>query len=77
MQNDDLSEYIDEFGQTAPLPASHGQRMPPSTDFQFGPAVGEAFPDFSLKDASGNRVNLHQHREGAKTAVLFFRSAVW
>ena len=77
MPDTDYSEYTDEFGQTAPLPANHGQRMPPPVDFQFGPGEGEVFPDFTLKDASGKRVNLHQDRESAKAAVLFFRSAVW
>ena len=49
MQDNDFSDYTDEFGQTAPLPASHGQRMPPPEDFRFGPDEGERFPDFNLK----------------------------
>ena len=77
MSDESLQRYTDEFGQTAPLPADHGQRVPPPEDFSFGPAEGERFPDFTLKNASGSRVNLHQDREGAKAAVLFFRSAVW
>ncbi|MCX2982046.1 hypothetical protein EYC98_14380 [Halieaceae bacterium IMCC14734] len=77
MQDNEFNEYTDEFGQTAPLPASHGQRKPPPVDFQFGPAEGERFPDCTLRDADGVRINLHEDRGSAKAAVLFFRSAVW
>lgn len=73
----EFSEYTDEFGFTAPLPADHGQRMPPPKGFSFGPEVGESFPDFRLKNSEGQWIQFHEDRGESKAAVLFFRSAVW
>jgi hypothetical protein len=70
-------EYRDEFGQTAPLPNTDGQRRPPEEGFFSGPDVGEALPGFTLRSAAGAKVDLHADRGGSKAAVVFFRSAVW
>jgi len=77
LSTEDYRAYRDEFGQTAPLLASDGQRMPPAEGFEFGPAIGEEFPDFRLKASSGEWVNLKQDIAQKKAALVFFRSAVW
>ncbi len=69
--------YRDEFGLVAPVPAHHGQRRIPDEGFFTGPDVGERLPDFALRDASGKMIDFHVDRDGAKAAVVFFRSAVW
>lgn len=42
-----------------------------------GPAVGEHFPDVILPDQHGQRINLHQTRNGRRALVVFHRSAGW
>jgi len=42
-----------------------------------GPAVGERFPDVILPDQHGQRINLHQVRNGRRALVVFYRSASW
>jgi peroxiredoxin len=42
-----------------------------------GPAVGERFPDVVLPDQHGQRVDLHQARNGRRALVVFHRSAGW
>ena len=42
-----------------------------------GPAVGERFPDVILPDQHGQRINLHQARNGRRALVVFYRSASW
>ena len=74
---DAYPEYLDEFGQVGPLPASDGQRQIPDQGFFTGPEVGEPLPGFSLRSASGTRIDLHADRGHTKAAVVFFRSAVW
>jgi len=69
--------YRDDFGLVAPVPAHHGQRRIPDEGFFTGPEVGERLPDFALLDATGQRLDFHVDRGGAKAAVVFFRSAVW
>jgi len=69
--------YRDELGLAAPVPASHGQRRSPDEGFSTGPNVGERLPDFVLRSASGDLVDFHVDRGGAKAAVVFYRSAVW
>ena len=73
----DFQEYRDEFGQTAPLLVTDGQRTPPPEGFFTGPAIGSPFPDFKLRSASGEMMALHANRGNSKAAVVFFRSAVW
>jgi hypothetical protein len=75
--DNDFSEYRDEFGQTGPLPANHGQRMPPPQDFQFGPETGKHFPDFRLRNSDKKWLDFHSDRGESKAALVFFRSAVW
>ncbi len=73
----DFSEYVDELGLAGPLPATDGQRRMPEEGFSCGPEVGEPLPGFQLRDQHGRLVDLHEDRDGAKAAVVFFRSAVW
>lgn len=70
-------DYTDEFGFTAPLPMSDGQRKLAPKGFPSGPEVGQLLPDFELPTATGSRIRLHENRAGSKAAVMFFRSAVW
>jgi peroxiredoxin len=42
-----------------------------------GPAVGERFPDVVLPDQHGQRIDLHQARNGRRALVVFYRSAGW
>ncbi len=50
----------------------------PDVDFaELGPAIGSAFPDVVLVDASGAVVNLHSDRAGRPALVVFYRSARW
>ena len=74
---DPYSAYRDEFGQVGPLPANDGQRMVPDEGFPSGPEVGEALPGFTLRSASGPKIDLHADRGSSKAAIVFFRSAVW
>jgi len=46
-------------------------------DFPTGPAVGEAFPDFTLPNQRGEQLSLHVARRGRRALVTFFRSARW
>ena len=67
----------DEFGFDAPAPLGHPGRLGMPDDHPAGPGIGETLPDFALPDASGGIVRLHDHRDGARAVVVFFRSAVW
>jgi hypothetical protein len=50
----------------------------PDVDFAaLGPAIGSAFPDVVLRDASGAIVDLHADRAGRPALVVFHRSARW
>jgi hypothetical protein len=75
--DDPYAAYRDEFGQVGPLPASDGQRMVPEEGFFSGPEIGQALPGFSLRSASGKKIDLHADRGNSKACVVFFRSAVW
>jgi len=70
-------EHKDEFGTVAPIPANMSPRSPPEEGFRFGPEIGELFPDISLLNSTGTRINLHEDWQNSKAAVVFFRSAVW
>lgn len=77
MKDLDYEEYIDEHGFRGPLPASHGQRRLPDEGFFSGPEIGDALPNFTLKDQNGRSIDLHADRGDSKAAVVFYRSAVW
>jgi len=57
------------------LPPS--QRMPATSDFPTGPALGEPLPDFTLPDQHGAMVNFTTARQGKRAMVVFHRSARW
>ena len=51
------------------------QRVPATEDFPTGPAVGERFPDFTLRDQHNAGVNLETVRAGRRALIVFERSA--
>jgi hypothetical protein len=67
----------DEHGFDAPAPLGHPARASMPGDHPAGPTVGERLPDFSLPDSNGRGVDFHHDRGGKRSAVVFFRSAVW
>ena len=68
---------VDHLGFEAPAPVGHPGRANLPDGHPTGPEVGERLPDFELLDQRGRRVRFHEHRDKAKAAVVFFRSAVW
>ena len=73
----DEQGFTDEFGFTGPLPLTSTQRVTPTGAFPPGLAIGEMAPDFELPNHRGEPVSFHTDRDGARAALLFFRSAVW
>jgi hypothetical protein len=69
--------FTDEYGFKGPLPVTSTQRLIPSEGFPPGLSVGEPAPDFVLPNQHGEEISFHADRDGARAAVLFFRSAVW
>ena len=67
----------DHHGFDAPAPLGHPGRAGLPDGDPTGPEVGERLPDFRLPDATGRMVDYHASRNGAKSVVVFFRSAVW
>lgn len=67
----------DEFGFDAPVELGHPIRAGLPDGHPTGPEVGERLPDFTLPDAYGRMVEFHADRGRAKSAVVFYRSAVW
>jgi hypothetical protein len=67
----------DALGFDAPAPLGHPGRAGLPAGQGTGPAVGEVLPDFELPDANGKPVRFHADRAGAKSVVVFYRSAVW
>ncbi|MBT4519770.1 MAG: redoxin domain-containing protein [Halieaceae bacterium] len=67
----------DQAGFDAPAPLGHPARASMPKGHPTGPGVGEQLPDFELPDANGQPVRLHEHRAGARAALIFYRSAVW
>ena len=67
----------DEHGFDAPVALGHPIRSGLPDGHPAGPAVGETLPDFALPDAQGRMVRFHEDRGGARSAVVFYRSAVW
>ena len=46
-------------------------------DFPTGAAVGERFPDFTLRNQRNEEVNLTKARSGQRTLLVFHRSTRW
>jgi len=67
----------DELGFDAPAPLGHPGRLGMPEGHMVGPAIGDRLPDFVLPDAYGKSVRFHEARAGAKTVLVFYRSAVW
>ncbi|MCR9092624.1 MAG: hypothetical protein NXI30_00265 [bacterium] len=67
----------DELGFDAPAPLGHPGRAGLPEGHPTGPEVGEKLPGFTLPDAFGRPVNLHEDRAGRPAVVVFYRSAVW
>ncbi len=67
----------DETGFEAPAPLGHPGRRGLPAGHPTGPEIGQWLPDFTLPDHTGREINFHQDRNGAKAAVVFFRSVVW
>ncbi|MCP3987033.1 MAG: hypothetical protein GY723_21815 [bacterium] len=72
-----MSIERDHHGFDAPVPLGHPARASLPDGQPTGPEVGETLPDFELPDAHGNLVRYHESRGGAKSVVVFYRSAVW
>ena len=70
-------QFTDDHGFTGPLPVTSTQRIAPAGPFDPGLAIGDLAPDFVLANHRGETVSFHADRDGARAAVLFFRSAVW
>jgi len=67
----------DHHGFDAPAPLGHPGRIGLPPGHSTGPEIGERLPDFRLPDAHGQLVDYHESRGGAKSVVVFYRSAVW
>ena len=72
-----MAVETDHLGFEAPAPLGHPGRLGLPEGHPTGPAVGERLPDFELPDQSGRSIRFHADRNGAKTALVFYRSAVW
>lgn len=70
-------QFTDEYGFIGPLPVTSRQRIAPSGEFHPGLSIGEAAPDFELPNHRGEAITFHADRDGARAALLFYRSAVW
>lgn len=70
-------KFTDEYGFTGPLPTTSSQRVVPTGNFRPGLSIGEPAPDFELPNHRGEIVSFHADRNGARTALLFYRSVVW
>ena len=67
----------DDLGFEAPAPIGHPGRAGLPEGASTGPEIGERLPDFTLPDAFGTKVSFHEDRGASKSAVVFYRSAVW
>ena len=67
----------DEHGFDAPVALGHPIRSGLPDGHPAGPALGERLPDFVLPDARGRIIRFHKARGAARSAVVFYRSAVW
>ena len=63
---------------TSPEPAvPPAQRVPATEDFPTGPAVGERFPDFTLRDQHHADVTSRRCAPANRALIVFERSARW
>lgn len=67
----------DEFGFDAPVELGHPIRSGLPDGHPTGPEIGDVLPDFTLPDGQGKKISFHADRRGAKSIVVFYRSAVW
>tara|TARA_E500000331_G_scaffold38109_1_gene31755 strand:+ start:154 stop:372 length:219 start_codon:yes stop_codon:yes gene_type:complete len=67
----------DEYGFDAPVELGHPIRSSLPDGHSTGPEVGDRLPDFKLPDTTGRIVDFHADRGQSKSAVVFYRSAVW
>ena len=67
----------DKHGFDAPVELGHPIRSGLPDGHATGPAVGDRLPDFTLPDASGRPISFHADRGSTKSAIVFYRSAVW
>lgn len=70
-------QFTDDYGFTGPLPVTSTQRVVPTGEFHPGLSIGESAPDFELPNHCGETISFHADRDGARAALLFYRSAVW
>ena len=77
VQTLDVTIERDELGFDAPAPLGHPARLGLPEGHSTGPEIGEKLPDFELPDARGQKIRFHENRNGAKSALVFYRSAVW
>ena len=69
--------FTDEYGISGPMPLTSTQRVVPTGEFRPGLPIGEAAPDFELPTHDGKTLSFHADRDGARAALLFYRSVVW
>ena len=67
----------DAHGFDAPAALEHPARKGLPPGHPTGPEVGDRLPNFALPDQNGREIRFHEDRGGQKSAVVFFRSAVW
>ena len=67
----------DELGFDAPAPLGHPGRVGLPEGHATGPEIGDKLPDFELPDQHGRRLDFHEDRAGARSAVVFYRSTIW
>ena len=72
-----MKPEMDELGFEAPAPVGYPGRTGLPAGHPTGPEVGERLPDFDLPDSTGRRVRFHEDRGNSRSAVVFYRSAVW
>lgn len=75
----DANEKTDDLGITVPMASVNfpARRYPATDEFPTGPAIGERLPDFALPTQTGEIIDFHEDRGGAKSIVVFYRSTVW
>ncbi len=51
--------------------------MASAPQFSTGPALGDTFPDFTLRDQDDRPVNFTAARDGSRAMIVVHRSARW